>query len=318
MLDYTRNLVIFNIMLYSVAIICGVGLHHHLRDKDEKIKRIPQIIIGILIIAFELGKQIRNFTGYSAGNIAGYLAQSKSEFSTYALPFHFCSFFFFWQIASLFTKGKVRKLFDQMTYFWALMIALFMLIMPNSIYGGGVNNLAASSSDDLHTLVFHCLVFFYFVNEVALKRTEFKLKDWWVAAVAFVIYGAIAIPMSFLLDANYCSVLDPTVPLPFLKTILENCGYAVYEPVLFGLGIVLGVVVYFALYGVRYLESKIKDTTWVEYGFLAFGFLSYPLTLILNPDKINGPIWFVIMLAFMIVCVIPAVVRRIILETKKK
>lgn len=309
-------------MMLAVTIVMAVGLHHHLKDKNDKVKRVPMVILSGLIVIFELFKQIRNFTGISYGNLIGYLVNDTVDgIDTYAFPFHFCSFFFFWQIAAICTKGKAQKFFDQMSFFWSVLIAVFLLIAPGSIWNGAMSHIKdfsnASQFSDTHTLVFHALAFTYFVFEVALKRTEFKAKDWWKGAVAFAGYATITIPAAFIFDANYCSVLEPTAPLPWLP-IARQAGYGVYLPVLLITGMCAGIVLYFAIVGVRKLETFIKDDKWIEYGFLVFGLTVYPLTLILNPNNISGPIWFVIVLGWLIFNMLPALIIRIVKDAKNK
>ena len=90
----------------AIIILITIVLRFTLKNKSDKVKNIPLIVISAILIILEIIKQTKNLTG--------------EKFDPYALPFHYCSLFVFTFPLAHFTKGKVKKFFTPIAYITAL------------------------------------------------------------------------------------------------------------------------------------------------------------------------------------------------------
>jgi len=174
MLQYDKSMQIFTAIAYSIVIIISLIISKLLKNKEEKTKKIPLYIISGLILFLEMHKQIRNCLGYNYNYFYAIFKGMTNEFDTYALPFHFCSFFMFWVLFDLiFMKHeRLSKFFNNMAFLWATFIFVLMFFYPEMVYGSAIRNLILDGNLEYST-VFHFLVLLYFWNSFIFKDLSF-------------------------------------------------------------------------------------------------------------------------------------------------
>ena len=107
---------------FIVFIIFAVIFGKYMKNKSEKVKYLPLQIITIILLALEFMKQ-----GYNM----------KGGYDLYALPFHYCSLFLYLLPVHSFYKGKYKKTTDAITLSCLASLFLFMLVMPDVVFGAG-------------------------------------------------------------------------------------------------------------------------------------------------------------------------------------
>ena len=210
MFKYTTQQATFYSLLIAVLFSVCIILAMILKGKSEKIRRIPIVVVGAIIIFLEVIKQIYNALGYDTMHVLAIFTNTRDEFSYYSLPFHFCSLFSLLVILSLFSRGKARKIFESIAYVCSAIIALTMFFLPDPVWGSTINSLINGEIDYLsHTVIYHLMVLSYFSIETALCIAKYDEKNWWHGLLIFPFYSAIGIPAARIFNENYCSFLEP-------------------------------------------------------------------------------------------------------------
>ncbi|MCQ2564370.1 MAG: YwaF family protein [Clostridia bacterium] len=235
---WSKELAIVSIPLHFIMLGLALAIMLPLRHKSEKTRRIPINILTIVFLVMEVGKQIEEIR--------------SGDYSLWAIPLHFCSFFMFWPLFSLFGRGKVRKFGDVITFLFSAIIFFLMLIGPDLIYGGAVRNFYYNGVVE-HSLVFHELVIFCFFLYLFSGIVEFKKEYWVFIPIAMTAYACIVVPFAYLLNTNYCSVLYMAGD-NLLETIRVNTNQFVYNALQFVLS--LGVMSLFYFIGVWITNAK--------------------------------------------------------------
>jgi len=318
MLQYNESMQVFSTIAYSLVILITLVVQYFFKNKSEFVKRIPIYVVGILIVLLELGKQLRNITGYEYGTFFAMFRGITDEFSAYALPFHFCSFFIFWIIFefAFFKNKKIRAFFENMSFLWSLFVFILIFFYPDMIYGGAVEDVY-SGEEITHTTIFHFLVVLYFGLTLALRTYNFEIKKIYQSPLCMLIYGAIAIPAAHVFKENYCSIYS-CEGWDFLQSVFDM-GYVVYDGVLIIIGVVISLILYVSIWFVEKLRDKVKDNKLYLIGYLAMIPGMFILLLISkssNYEKLQGlyPIYLTLV-AF--ICCLPATIKGHILTKHK-
>ena len=185
------------IPVFLIIIISSFFLYKFLRNKDEKKRMIPILVITIILLVFEFFKQLLSF-------IRGY--------DLYHIPLHFCSLFLYFLPLASFYKGKYKDVFRTLAGVISTCLFLFMAIYPLLIYpDGDVERMQAFlKGDDIyrffqfHSVVFHNIAlfsfFFFAFGDVAKHETKRDIK---VIIISFAIYSVIAGILANLIDTNF-------------------------------------------------------------------------------------------------------------------
>lgn len=164
-----------------------------LRKKEEKYRKIPLMVITIIILVLEVIKQIKNAV--------------DGTYSTWTIPLHFCSLFLYFFPLAVFCKGKVGQFGKVMSFVTSLWLFALFYIRPDTI----INNSAANpfaSFGMFHTFIYHHLALLFFMVSVALKFYDIKYKDFIYVVIGFTIYAAIGLTVAHLTGTNYCNMLQ--------------------------------------------------------------------------------------------------------------
>lgn len=174
---------------FIIEVIFAFVLVKYLKNKDENTRYIPFKVIAIILTIMEVLKQVVSY-------IDGY--------SLYHLPFHFCSLFIFLLPLHAFYKGKHKNLVDNLTLACCSSLFLFMIIAPSIIYGEGAIKDFFKDYIAGHSVVFHCLVCFYFMLMIGLNKFKFnKNKDIKKIFIIMSIYSLIAAILAQTLETNF-------------------------------------------------------------------------------------------------------------------
>jgi len=311
MIQYTANTQIYQTVCYIIVLAISLLLRYFLKNKSPFIKRLPLYILGGIIIALEIGKQIRNFSGYNYRYLFAMFRGLTNEFDAYALPFHFCSFFiFFCLFQIIFMKNKkLGPLFDNLTFVWATLIAILVMFYPDMIYGVEIEEFVEGRTEFMHPLLFHGLVLLYWGIALALRTYKFSIKQLYQAPICMLIYGAFAIPASHITKQNFCSIYNYE-GWDFLAGVFEK-GYFVYDGLLVIIGMVVSTIIYLAILGEESLRDKVKDSSWYFAGYVA---MIPAFIILLLISKTTGytvlqPLYSVWLVLVCFICCLPATIR---------
>ncbi len=233
---------------FIVFIIFAVIFGKFMKGKSEKTKYLPLQIITLVLLALEFMKQ-----GYNI---------KDDGYDLYALPFHYCSLFLYLLPFHSFYKGKYKKTTDAITLSCLASLFLFMLVMPDVVFGAGNITGFFEGFSNFHTVTFHLLVCLYFVLTLSLKLYNFDVKkDLTVTAIFLAVYVIIATIMSFSLKVNFhnlykCNLgMVEDIRLAMMDAI-GIFGHIIYVVVLFFLTILFAYAAYFATKGILALIYK--------------------------------------------------------------
>lgn len=241
MFNWTKDEIQIVPITLMVIIFLSVIINFYLRNKSEKIKRIPLLIITIIVLILEIIKQV-----YSL--IKGY--------DLWKLPLHFCSIFLFVFSFASFGKGPLRKIGDVISLSGGFAVLIAFLISPRNIIGNACENVFANF-DQFHTFTYHFLVFFYFFILISSNLVKAKFSDIKYIITTVLGYAIIAIVAGYSLNINYCSVLQNNYS--FLEAIRLSCGPRIYLICLIIFGICALSLTYLPNIIITMLRKKKKN-----------------------------------------------------------
>mgnify|MGYP005757725451 FL=1 len=241
MFNWTKDEIQIVPITLMVIIFLSVIINFCLRNKSEKVKRIPLLIITIIILILEVIKQIYNL-------VIGY--------NLWKLPLHFCSIFLFVFSFASFGKGTLRKIGDVISLSGGFAVLVAFLISPRNIIGNACENVFANF-DQFHTFTYHFLVFFYLFILIGSNLVQAKFSDIKYIITTVLGYAIIAIVAGYSLNVNFCSVLHNNYS--FLEAIRLSCGPRIYLICLIIFGICALSLTYLPNIIITMLRKKKKN-----------------------------------------------------------
>lgn len=236
---YSKYDLIYLPIAFVVMLIITTASYFLLRRRGENIKRIPFIIIAALMLSLEVYKQIENF--------------KLESLNLYWLPLHYCSLFFLFIPLAEFTRGRFREYFKAVSFSAALTVSIFFYIAPQCILGRSTE-LMIGEFYHFHSFLFHNLIILYVMLSIALGSYRYRRGDFLRVFLLFFGYCIIAIPMSHILNTNYCNFLFTIIkPLEYVRV---NCGQFIYS-LIFLFGIPLGTAT--VGYGYEKIRSSLNE-----------------------------------------------------------
>ena len=236
-------------MIIFILIAALVG--YLMRNKSDKIKRIPLQVISVLLIVLEIMKQIN--------------AAKGGQYDLYALPFHFCSLYLYLLPLHSFYRGKYAKFTDAAAFGTMASLVFFLAIMPAVVYGEGAILDFTGSFSSFHTVIFHNLVPLYFFLTVALGLYDMDTKrDLKTVGIVVLIFTNIATILAYVLEVNYQNLrvcnLAPVEEIR--KALVEKGGtpmQLVYVLLIFSLTVLFSLGAYMLMKLFFDLKDKIKN-----------------------------------------------------------
>lgn len=235
---------------FVVMVIIGILLRLWLGKKDEKYRIIPIQIIGVVLFAIEVVKQILAI-------VNGY--------DLWTLPFHFCSLFIFMCPLVAFYRGRFKDTVRIVVASACAMLFLFMAVYPTLIYGEYAIQTFFQTFSAFHAVFFHNLVLLDLVLLICLDFLKFNTKrDLLSVFLTFLGFCIISGTMANVLKTNYNSFYYCQVgPIEDMRTALRNAigagwGQFVYV-VIISVGVIaVSLASYFLLKLICWLIGKGK------------------------------------------------------------
>ena len=218
--------------LFVVLLLAALMLAFLLRDKARWMRRIPTAAIALLLLFLEVLKQRWNLLG---------------EFDAYLLPFHYCSLFVLVIPLAELCGERLSRIFRPAAAGMAFAVSVALYNCPSGIIGNACETVGTYFRPT-HSVLFHHLVMFYLLLVVALHLCTPCLRDILTVGGIGAGYAAMAIPLSHILDANYCNFLYSV--LPPLEELRLTWGQAAYTLIITAgvtVGAMLGSLLFVAV-----------------------------------------------------------------------
>lgn len=227
------------VLIFSISALLG----YFLRNKSEKIRSIPLIVIAAVLLILEVIKQLR--------------ALILGTYSGWTIPLHFCSFFMVWFPLAQFTTGKVKQVGTACSFATSIMMTCLFYIAPRGIIGSSSEHVFASFGD-FHTFVYHHLVILYLCCILALRLYKPQKSDFLWASILFSGWAILACTMAHILNVNFTNALYAS-NIPFMETFRINFGQVIYTLVMYLFGIGLFNLVLFVYYKIYFTVQNRKQ-----------------------------------------------------------
>lgn len=233
-----------------VIIILTIVLTLFLKNKPQKIRNIPFIVIAGAMLIMEVVKQILAI---------------RSTYSYWSIPLHFCSLFMLWFSLAAFGKGKLQKIGFTLSVVSGYLFLVTFYVNPHSIIGYSTDNILASFSS-FHTFTYHHLIILFTFLSITLKQfnPQFNQIKW--TSLAYTIYFIIAVAMAHALQTNYVNLLENNISI--LQHINVTYGVVVYSLTMYiigvggtALGIIISKLIYNAVHKSKQKKENLKTTT---------------------------------------------------------
>jgi len=212
-------------LMFLIMTAITVLLWLALRNKSKGVQSIPFVVITLLLIAGEVGKQI---------------ACIKQGYEYWDIPLHFCSTYFIWFSLAEFSFGKMRKTMQTIAFTATVYLVVGLYYSPGGIFGDSCDYLFEDYLHT-HTVLFHHLVILYFMLSIAFKRFQPNKKDAWVWMGCFAAYFTVAAICAYRLETNFFNILDSEL-IPPLETFRLWAGQVVYNVLLAFVVIFMGAI----------------------------------------------------------------------------
>lgn len=222
----------------GIIIIISLVLYAVLRNKQNKIKNIPLIVITLIMLILEVIKQIRAI---------------KEGYNTWTIPLHFCSLFLYFYPLAVFCKGRIKEFGVTMSFVCSSLMTALFYFNPSSIISESASNVFGSFSC-FHTFVYHHLVMLFLFTGLLLNLFKLNKNSFVYVLIGFTLYGAVAIPLAYTLNTNYCNIL--TSNIGFMEFLRLSVGQVIYTIVLFLFAISASFVLILLNLGITKLKRR--------------------------------------------------------------
>lgn len=202
-MNYTLSQLIIMPLMFVAVLLTSLVLGKLLKNKPEKIRRIPVVVVTTFLLLFEVVKQMYNIV--------------NNSWTTWALPLHFCSALMIWYaIASYSKEGSfARELGYATSFAGSLLMTICFYFYPTGIFGNACDN-PFSSFSTFHSFTFHFLAISIWMLILTLKLYTPSKKAIWGSVVAYSIYMGATIALAYLFNTNYANALYSNL------SVLEN------------------------------------------------------------------------------------------------
>lgn len=221
----TEDKVVLPLTLLGIIVVTLI-VWWLLRNKNEKIKIIPLIIIASIMLVLELCKQIISI---------------REGYDLWHIPLHFCSLFIYWFPLMVFTReGRLKNFGTTMAFACSVSLLACFYCDPSAIIGGDTTANIFKSFFSFNTYTYHHLVFLFLFIGLALDMFKLDKTCFKHVITGITIYGIVAISFAYALDTNYCNLLVSQID--FVEKWRLQCGQVLYTIGVYTFGVVLGCV----------------------------------------------------------------------------
>lgn len=193
-------------------------------EKKEETKRIPLMIISVIMLGLEIAKQIINI-------VHGY--------DLWTIPLHFCSLFLYIFPLASFFKGKIGNFGRTLAFVCGMLFFALFYFNPGTIIGNACANVFESFSS-FHTFTYHHLILLFLFILLGSRLYHPTKFDFLYVFIGISLYACIAVPLAHILNVNFCSLLKNVIP--FMEELRLNVGQVVYTIVMYLIGVGGGFV----------------------------------------------------------------------------
>lgn len=245
----------FHLMFVAIMIIATVLLCYFCRNCSEKtVKRIA-LISWIVMLVFEIYKQLVFSFEYENG-------VAKWDYQWYAFPYQLCSTPLYVLPFIAFAKRDGGNLQDAcMSYMstFSLFGGLVVFLYPNDVFIPiiGIN---------IQTMIHHGLQLVLGIFFLVHNRKKLNIKYFLKGVIVFLITFTVALIFNlvfhtFVNETFNMFYISPYFPctLPLLEIVYANVPYVVFLLIYFIGFILAAFVVFLAQWGIVHLVYKIKE-----------------------------------------------------------
>ena len=233
-MNYTKEELIILPIILIVMLLSAYLLRKVLLNQKEGVKRIPFLVITILIVVLEIIKQIKSI-------VEGY--------SMWTFPLHYCSTFFVWFSLAEFTRGEFRERLKSVAFITSFGLTALFYFYPGGVISDSCSHIFRDFSS-FHTFTFHHLAMYYCWLSLFLSEYKPSKKDYKYWVICMLTYYTIAVIAAHVFNTNYFSILHNIIP--FMENIRLTFGQVIYT-------IILGSILIFGGMGVIKLSLLIKS-----------------------------------------------------------
>lgn len=208
--EYTWSQFIALLIGLIVILAFSFLYKHFTKNKSERIREIPLMVVAVLVVVLEIFKLFHN---YKIDNLFD------------SLPLHFCHMYLLWLPLSVFTKGKFKHALQCVSVIACLYMTILLYIFPTTIIGHSelyfFNNFGS-----FHNFIVHQLYVFFPLFSIINNIYKPKKNDYIYMMLAIVFYGCIGIPGAIITNYNYAMLLYSKIP--FIDNFFAKAGHALY------------------------------------------------------------------------------------------
>lgn len=229
----------FHIMFIFLCITATVLIAYFFRNATDKQNRIVLLVISLIMILFEIYKQLNFSFSYTD-------TSTSWSYRWFAFPYQFCSVpMYVALLASFFKKGKVQESLMSFLALYGVFGGLATLVYPEQVF-------VSTIGINIQTMVHHSLMIVLGVYAIVYNRKKFNLKFLFKGLVVLLIAIAIAMILNlsitpFIGDNTFnmffispyfpstlplISLLYPLVPYPIFL-LLYIVGFALIGLLIF-------------------------------------------------------------------------------------
>lgn len=237
------DLIILPICL-MVMLLTTFLIWFFLKDKSEKIKTIPLVVITVIMLVLEIIKQIISI---------------KEGYDMWKVPLHFCSLFLYFYPIAVFAKGKFQEFGKTMSLVCSTWLLVLFYIRPGSIIGDEYTKGIFLNFGTFHTFTYHHLALLFLFVSLSLKFYNLTKMSYVYIVIGFTIYAIVGFTVAHLTNTNYCNLLHNNFE-PF-ENFRLNYGQILYSIFMYLSGVLGGLAMcglYRTLYKFNFRNKKIK------------------------------------------------------------
>ncbi|MCD8372814.1 MAG: hypothetical protein LUD27_05900 [Clostridia bacterium] len=209
----------------------------------KKVVKGIMLAVYAAMLAGETVKQIVAFT-------------AEGGYDLWMAPMHFSSTFYITVGFVLLGGKRLKHIGQSVLLVSGLMLFAMIAFSPYSIFGAEPEDIF-KSADSIYGYFFHMAVILQLAVMIAGGEYKPKLYDPAIFAAFALVYGCIAVPFSIKTQLNFANILQFSA-LPFMDSIRENYGHAVYL-IVYYLGVcAIGAAIIYVYYLLYRLFEKRK------------------------------------------------------------
>lgn len=226
MFDWSQSDLIVLPISLGVIIVISILLGVLFKNKSAQARSIPLMVIAATILVLEAIKQVK-------GIAEGY--------GFWTFPLHFCSLFLYFFPLACFAKGKVQNFGKTMSFVCSTLLFVMFYFNPGTIIGAETTANIFESFSSFHTFIYHHLAILFLPLSLALRFYNFDKKCYLHVLIGFTLYAVIMIPCAYLMDTNFCNILESNIP--FMESLRLQVGQVAYTIIMYLISIIGGVAI---------------------------------------------------------------------------